>query len=79
MPRKRIHDCYVCADQGFVAVEGEAQPCPRCNPDSGMESGEFEALMVDKHGRCNYAKGGGGRTCSRYAGHHGEHVFVCGK
>jgi hypothetical protein len=35
-------DCAVCWDKGFVMNGGDVEPCPRCNPDSGYEPGEYE-------------------------------------
>ena len=74
--------CHVCLDLGFVNAGGEVEPCPNCNEDSGYAPGEYAAFWlndaIDKHGRCDYAKGGGGRTCYLPTGHVGDHIFQCG-
>lgn len=71
--------CEVCNDRGFVRCRGEVTPCPACNPDSGWEPGEYLATLVAKKGRCDYARGGGGRTCYREKGHKPPHRFECGR
>lgn len=71
--------CETCANKGFVRTGDEVLPCPRCNPDSGFAPGEYEGQLIEKHGRCNYAIGGGGRTCPLHKGHKQNHVFECGR
>lgn len=71
-------DCETCRDKGFARAGSEVTPCPRCNPDSGYEPGEYEAQLIRKRGRCENSKGGGGRICSRYRDHPGPHIFQCG-
>lgn len=71
--------CETCFDKGFVNRDGEVMPCPNCNEDSGYVPGEYQRDLVRKHGRCGYAKGGGGRTCPLPKGHKVKHVFQCGR
>jgi hypothetical protein len=71
-------DCAVCNDKGLVLSGEEVVPCPRCNPDSGWEPGEYENMLREKAGRCGNPRGGGGRTCYLAAGHEGPHTFQCG-
>lgn len=77
MPTKPY--CYICKDKGFVRCEGETSPCPNCNEDSGYEPGQYLAELAEKHGRCDYAKGGGGRRCPLPKGHKSDHFFECGR
>lgn len=72
-------DCHVCNDLGFVKASDGVHPCPRCNPDSGLEPGEWQEEQVKLKGRCGYAKGGGGRTCPLHKGHKEDHIFECGR
>lgn len=71
--------CEICKDQGFVLCAGEVEPCPNCNPDSGYESGEYQAELTAKLGRCGDPRNGGGRTCYLPMGHKGSHAFMCGR
>jgi hypothetical protein len=71
--------CYTCNDKGFVRYENEVEPCPNCNEDSGYATGEYQAEQVKLKGRCDYAKGGGGRTCPLPKGHKEDHLFACGR
>jgi hypothetical protein len=70
--------CETCASKGFVLCEGGVVPCPRCNPDSGYEPGEYQAEIVAQKGRCDSGIGGGGRRCYREVGHKGQHFYQCG-
>ena len=71
--------CETCNGHGFVRDADEVLPCPRCNDDSGYRPGEYEIELLKKHGRCGYSRGGGGRTCYRFAGHKPPHIFECGR
>jgi len=71
--------CDLCGERGFVMYEEAVAPCPRCNPDSGFEPGEYQAELVKRFGRCADPTHGGGRTCYLPKGHTGPHYFECGK
>lgn len=59
--------CDLCGERGFVQYGEIVAPCPRCNPDSGFEPGEYEAEMIARLAQCSDSSYGAGkfRGCSQ--------------